>query len=710
MMDFFEQQDSARRNTTYLIVLFAMAVVALTTVMYLPVYLVDYHITGGRFETEMVMVDGRYLALEVLDYFQWRLVGFSFLVTALVVGLGSYYKISQLGEGGSSVALELGGVEVDARSEDPLRRRLYNVVEEMSLASGVAVPLVYVLPDEVGINAFAAGYTINDAAVAVTQGALEALTRDELQAVIAHEFSHILNGDMRLNIRLIGVVHGILLISMAGRGMLEMIWRGGSRRGGKGGGGAIVFIGGVGLLLAVGGWLGVMFGRMIKSAVSRQREYLADAAAVQFTRNPAGLAGALKKIAAHQAGSGLFSPHAEEVSHMCFGRVSSRFTMTMTGWFESHPPLEERIRRWDPDYHPSQLDAIRAQLERGQARAGLAMASASATGATGGTVPGGAMMMAAARPGGPALRSGVGPGAQSHGSSGGNDWSGQSRELSYAVGAEEIVAMIGNPSPERLVYCSSLLGELPRPIMEARSDVMGATALVFALLMDEREEGRRPQIELLHAETSPAILREVRRLWEHVSALDAEFRLPLVDLLFPTLRRMTPEQYLSFREVVGGLIYADEHVTLFEFVVQKVLMHRLEVALGNPGRRTTQFAAMRAMVPELQVLLSALAIMGHDHTSEARGAFDAGRAALPPAFAGELVFQEGAVNLQQVGAVLDRFSQASLQIKRHVINAAAFCVLGDGRVRLEEVEMLRAVCDVLDLPLPPLVPQATRRV
>lgn len=709
-MDFFEQQDSARRNTTYLIVLFAMAVIALTAVMYVPVYLLDFHITGGALKTEMVMVNGRYMTTETLDYFQWKLVGFSLLVTALVVGLGSYYKVSQLGEGGSSVALELGGVEVDARSEDPLRRRLYNVVEEMSLASGLAVPLVYVLPDEVGINAFAAGYTINDAAVAVTQGALEALTRDELQAVIAHEFSHILNGDMRLNIRLIGVVHGILLISIAGRGMLEMIWRGGSRRSSKNGGPALLAIGAVGLLLAVGGWLGVMFGRMIKSAVSRQREYLADAAAVQFTRNPAGLAGALKKIAAHQAGSGLFSPHAEEVSHMCFGAVSSRFTMTMTGWFESHPPLEERIRRWDPGYDASQLDAIRAQLERGQARAGLAMAGAPMSGAAGGATPEGAMMMAAAWAGASPSSSGASLGMQSQSSGGGNDWSGQSRELSYAVGAEEIVDLIGNPSPERLVYCSSLLGELPRPIMEARSDVMGASALVFALLMDESEEGRRPQIELLHRETSETMLREVRRLWEHVAALDAEFRLPLVDLLFPTLRRMTPEQYRTFREVVGAMIYADQRVTLFEFVVQKVLMHRLEVALGRPGRRATQFVAMRAMLPELQLLLSALVIMGHDHVSEARAAFDAGCAALPPTFARELQFQEGAVNLQQVGAVLDRFALASLQIKRHVINAAAFCVLGDGRVKVEEVEMLRAVCDVLDLPLPPLVPEATRRV
>ncbi|TXD38935.1 M48 family metallopeptidase [Lujinxingia vulgaris] len=709
-MDFFEQQDSARRNTTYLIVLFAMAVIALTAVMYLPVYLVDFHITGGRFETEMVMVDGRYVATDVLDYFQWRLVGFAFLVTALVVGLGSYYKVSQLGAGGSSVALELGGVEVDARSEDPLRRRLYNVVEEMSLASGLAVPLVYVLPDEVGINAFAAGYTINDAAVAVTQGALEALTRDELQAVIAHEFSHILNGDMRLNIRLIGVVHGILLISIAGRGMLEMIWRGGNRRSSKNGGGAILLIGGVGLVLAIGGWLGVMFGRLIKSAVSRQREYLADAAAVQFTRNPAGLAGALKKIAAHQAGSGLFSPHAEEVSHMCFGPVSKRFTMTMTGWFESHPPLEERIRKWDPGYDASQLEAIQAQLERGQARAGLAMAGGGSGGAASAAASSGAMMMAAAWAGESSAVSGASLGTQSQGSGGGNDWSGQSRDLNYSVGAEEIVDLIGNPSPERLVYCSSLLGELPRAIMEARSDVMGASALVFALLMDDREEGRRPQIELLHAQTSEAMLREVRRLWEHVKGLDAEFRLPLVDLLFPTLRRMTPAQYGTFRELVGGLIYADDRVSLFEFVVQKVLMHRLEVALGRPGRRSTQFVAMRAMLPELQLLLSALAIMGHEHLSEARAAFDAGRSALPPAFMGDVQFIERPVNLQQVGAVLDRFAQASLQIKRHVINAAAFCVLGDGRVTVEEVEMLRAVCDVLDLPLPPLVPEATRRV
>ncbi|RAL24835.1 hypothetical protein DL240_01080 [Lujinxingia litoralis] len=714
-MDFFAQQDTAKRNTSYLVGLFALAVVALTAVTYVPLMAVKlYLFSGNAVDANLTLVGGGQYAGAPVALLDWGVVGWSLVMTLVVVGCGSFYKISELNAGGSVVAEELGGEEVDAAAADPLRRRLYNVVEEMALASGLAVPRVYVLPDEQGINAFAAGYTINDAAVAVTQGALETLTRDELQAVIAHEFSHILNGDMRLNVRLIGVVHGILIISIAGRVLVEAALRSGRRTRKDGGATAALLV--VGGVMAVGGWLGVMFGRMIKSAVSRQREFLADAAAVQFTRNPVGLAGALKKIAAHQAGSALVSPRAEEVSHMCFGAVSKSFKASLQGIFDSHPPIEARIRRWDPGFHPSDLHELGAALAAVEARQ-VSLAGA-------GSAAAGVMMMAAAGEVGvvPAAAGGSAPAAAPGAAMaprptgetprvGGNDWAAGERELSYAIGADEVVAMIGNPGPERLVYCASLLTELPQPVMQARAEVLGATSLVYAMLMDPTPVGRRPQIDFLRQEASPGVEREVQRLWGHVRALEAEFRLPVIDLLLPTLRRMTPGQYEVFKRLVGGLIFADGQVTLFEFVVQKVLMHRLEVALGRPARQGVDFASFNGLAPDIELLLSTLAAIGHEHESEAAAAFRAGVDVLPPQIQGRMRYGwRGPVNYPQLGEVLDRLSRSSLGIKRTMINACSHCVLGDGRVTVEEIELLRALCDVLDLPLPPLVPRATRRM
>ncbi len=331
-MDFFSAQEQSRRTTRLLIALFGLAVIAIIVA----VTAVGSVLMGGF----QAYADNSQQGQFEPDWVTLGLMAFS---TGLFIGLASLYRTARLRQGGGAVARGLGGTEVAADTGDPLRQRFVNVVEEMSIASGVPVPELFVLERESGINAFAAGFSPTDAAIAVTQGALEQLNRDELQGVIGHEFSHILNGDMRINMRLIGVLYGILVLSLIGRLLLRSgrVASMGSRRGN----GTPLLAIGIGL--AVIGSVGVFFGRLIKAGVSRQREFLADASAVQFTRDPNGLAGALKKIGGYS--STLEAADSEEVAHMLFGRGS----MSFRGWFATHPPVEQRIKLLDPQFNQS---------------------------------------------------------------------------------------------------------------------------------------------------------------------------------------------------------------------------------------------------------------------------------------------------------------------------------------------------------------------
>jgi Zn-dependent protease with chaperone function len=310
-MDFFERQEVAKRNSGRLVLLFGVAVAATAAAVHL---LVAATLGGGNFLDPRIML----------------LSGGSVLVVVL---LGTLVKMAQMGHGGAAVAAALGGRQIDPSTRDPEERRVLNVVEEMAIASGLPVPPVYIMEED-AINAFAAGNTPRDAVIGVTRGCIRALSRDELQGVMAHEFSHVFHQDMRLNMRLVGWLGGIFAISMIGRIMLRAM-SSGRRSRGKNDGAALMAALGLGLFVI--GIVGYFFGRIIQSAVSRQREYLADASAVQYTRNPDGIAGALEKIA-RGAGSRLEAPAAAEFSHFLFADG-------VASLFATHPPIEERIRR-----------------------------------------------------------------------------------------------------------------------------------------------------------------------------------------------------------------------------------------------------------------------------------------------------------------------------------------------------------------------------
>lgn len=634
-MDFFEHQEKARRNTGALVLYFALAVVGIVLAVY---GIVAVFFLRGQLWNPQVFLG----------------------VTAGVVGIvtiGSLSKLVELSAGGSSVATMLGGTPVNPNTRDPDERKLLNVVEEMSIASGVPVPPVYVMNHEQGINAFAAGYSPSDAVVGVTRGCIQALNREELQGVIAHEFSHILNGDMRLNIRLMGLIFGIMCLAVVGRILLYS--RGGSSRDRN----ALAIVG-LGLL-AVGG-LGVLFGRLMQSAVSRQREFLADASAVQFTRNPLGLASALKKIGALAQGSKLASAHALEANHLLF----SNGTSALAGLFASHPPLEERIRLLDPAF------------DGDFAKVSIRSAVPESVGAP----------RRSQRP--PILFPFPGRAEQISGLA----------ESPHTVSAEAVMPGVGAPAPKHLRYAAEFREAIPPSLREAATDALTAQAMVLALVLSREESIHARQLHLIAQRVSNALAAETQKLWPEVAMVAVQARLPLVDVALPALRLMSPMQFSAFRRILQEVIESDRQVDLFEFVLLKVVMRHLEPSFLPVRKPVVQFYSVKPLVPDSMVLLSALAYLGAENLQRANSAFTRGAQSFANASGQPLsLLPREACGLGAVDAALVRFAAAAPQIKKSVLNACAQTVAADGVIHEREAELLRAIADALDCPLPPMV-------
>ena len=667
-MDFFDAQDQARRVSRLLIVLFLGAVVGMIAIVYLTV-LVAMGLaplgSGGGLPGATPGPGTEWFA------FHPEILGAVALGMGILIGGGTAFRTSQLSRGGGAVADLLGGRRVDPATQDPGERVLLNVVEEMSIASGLPVPAVFVMDGEQGINAFAAGHSPTDAAVAVTRGALDLLTRDELQGVIAHEFSHILNGDMRLNVRLMGLLFGILLLSVVGRGVLRGGMLGGGRRssGGRRGSGGQVAI--VGVVLILLGYLGVVFGRLIQAAVSRQREFLADAAAVEFTRNPEGLAGALKRIGGG-GGSRIQNHHAQEAGHLFFAGGTGRALLRLTS---THPPLEERVRRLDPRWDGSfELPPSAGVAGPGAPRVGAPPAGAGRT-----PLEGRQGAMAGTLRGFPAI----------------------------------LLASAGAPQPRHVDYARRLLADVPPPLREAVRTPEGAVPTVLALLQagmaDTAAAGAGEHISgALGKETA----RRTAELAGAVRSLGPAARLPLLELALPSLRTLPRDRANALRSTVRTLIGQREEVRPFDFALFHLLQRTLAAGSGDgPARRpgSTPLSRLRG---EAEILLSAVARSATGNEIQVARAFHEGAAQLVSGAGEETGYQlrpRNDVGLDRVDAALDRMEGAAPAARKAFLNAAATTVQADGHVEVEEAEMLRALAEALDIPLPPLLPDPGAR-
>jgi hypothetical protein len=524
----------------------------------------------------------------------------------------------------------------------------------MAIASGIAVPVVYLLPEEAGINAFAAGYTPDDAVIGVTRGCLELLSRDQLQGVIAHEYSHILNGDMRLNLRLIGVLHGILVIGLLGQTVLRsMRFSSMRRRSGKDGGG-MAAIRAIALGLMVVGFAGLFFGNLIQAAVCRQREFLADASAVQFTRNPGGIAGALKAIGGWAQRSRLVAPHAAEASHLFFGRALG---FGMGSLFATHPPLDVRIRRIDPAW-----DGVFPKLDASVASAGEADAGAPA-----GRLPAGASGLA----GGEAL-------------------------------ARRAVDDVGRPGAEHLRYARALVGGLPIELRRAAEEPFGARAVVCALLIAPiPASSRRTALVRLEQVADAALIRETHRMLPAVEALDTRQRLPVLDLSLPGLRSLSASQWTAFRAVVEVLIQVDATVDLFEWSLRRILARHVGHQHDRSGPPRLLRLSRDQIHARAAILLSALARAGSTDEVSARRAVAAAAAALGDR---ELpLLPPEACTVDILDRVVDELGHLPPDSRRAVVAACAVCICADRVITATEAELLRAICDGLLAPMPPLL-------
>ncbi len=628
-MDFFKHQDIARAKTSRLIALFILAILAIAFAVYgIALIIMFYHYSrqpgANLYSFEMIQPE---LGFWVIS------------ATLLVILFGTIAKIIELAKGGRAIAEKQGGRLINTATTDAAERRLINVVEEMAIASGIPVPQVYILDEEKGINAFAAGYTPNDAAVAVTRGCLSELRRDELQGVIAHEFSHILSGDMRLNIRLIGLLSGIMVIAYVGRLMLQ-------RRSGNNKHAGVVVV--IALLLMLVGSLGFLFGRMIQAAVSRQREYFADASAVQFTRNPRGLSGALIKIGSLLHGSRIHSPHAQEICHMFIG---SAFRSA----FATHPPLRDRIQRLEPEYR----SRIQQVLEKKPA-------------------------VIAPKPAKEAVSAASAP------------------ITALAAGAGAVIQKPGNITEQNIRKGRKLIATIPHQIKTELNDILGAMAVTCMLLLDEDPQIRKRQLKRLQKHAPGKLIWHLTSLESHFKTLDLQLRLPILDLALPVLRQMSAGQYAKFKAFIQIMVEADARLSFFEFALQQIITHRLG-ANYQRHKKDIVYKNISALAADAATILSQLAHVGHPQQTAAQAAFNYGWKRLNITDSRWKMQPAGKVSFGALRVALKRFALASPGVKKIFLDACAHCVLHDERVTIEEAELVRAVAYALDIPLPPFL-------
>ncbi len=635
-MDFYARQEAARRTTRWLLVAFLISVALVVAAIDAVVLVLFGAAEPGASPASAVFAT-------------------SVVVLAIISG-ASLFKTLSLRAGGGAVARSLGATRIERGTGDLALKRLHNVVEEMAIASGVTMPEVYVLENEDGINAFAAGNSPADAAIAVTRGAATRLKREELQGVVAHEFSHILNGDMRLNLRLLGWTFGLLAVAIVARTVLNSSPHTVSRSR-KDGAGALML---AALAVMMLGYIGVFFGRLLQAAVSRHRERLADASAVQFTRNPQGLTGALLKIAGTTAGSRLITPQAEEVAHMLFAAGLPRL-------FATHPPIEERLKELDPAFKAENLPALAAEAARDADRQRVADTLRLPASAADEARP------AAFTP--------------------------APDRIVRGSAAQGIAALAGTMADENVRYAQSARSAVPEGLRDFVQSADHARALVLVVLVSKVPDVLAGQRRILESAYGAEFTARVLGMQALADSLPQALRLPAIQQLFPALRRLSLRERQQLRDVVSALANADARIDVFECCLTLLLASNLRDELEGASMHGS--ASLLQEVEAIHTLFVIMAAQGTGDDARARRAYEAGISVVLPEH--RPPFREVAEWPKALGESLARLTNLRPFAKKVLIEGLVHCIAHDQKLSVEEGELLRTVCAVLHCPLPPIL-------
>ena len=648
-MDFFAQQDIARRNTRLLFLFFlgTVLLLILVTNALVAAFLFssqDYNIYSGNREG----MSG------FLSYFSWSRFGTIGLGITATVTLVVLVKWFQLSTGGKVIAEGMGGTRLLPQSRDPAERRCLNVVDEMALAANMPVPPVYVLNDERGINAFAAGITPADAVVAVTRGAIVHLKRNELQGVIAHEFSHILNGDMRLNIRLAAMLKGITFIGDVGHFLLHSnnhVRTGSNARSRNGGSGLSL----LGLGLWVLGWLGGVAAGFIKAAISRQKEYLADASAVQYTRSADGIGDALKVIGGYIPGTLVHAARATEMSHIFFGQIEHRLWQL----FATHPPLRDRIERVDPQWDGKYIERKPVHHPRQPSRPGAGEVGV-----------GRAALVAAAIAG--ALADEPAPALHD-------------KDADFELG------------PDQLDQETASRQEIPLVFVQHSREPLGAHALIFSLLMGPQETLQRTQLDIIAAAEIPGLDLLVNTLFPGVKALGAPRRLPLLELCLPALKSMSDTQYRLFKNTLLKLIQADQRTELHEWCLYQLVRHYLDPEFIQVKPSRARYRKLSKVANQVRTVMSVLAYQGSGDSEEVfrRCTESLGLTAM------DIEPREQA-DIATFSRAVNELADCYPLLKPRLLKAMCLAAGQEGTLNPVEREIIASVAAVMDCPMPSL--------
>ena len=625
-MDFFQHQAKAKSRTFLLVILYCLGLLGLTPV-----------IVG------VMLLFCRFMDVEPNPEIIFSSIG---CILVMVI-TGSLCKTVQLSaDGGRGIAESLGGRQVCASTPDLAERQLYNVAEEMALAAGVPVPTLYILDKERSINAFAAGFSPNAAVIGVNRGTVELLTRDELQGVVAHEFSHILNGDMRMNMRLIGILYGLQQVTLNGYyatrfawflaqcGMFPLL--------------LAIPVALIGLALMIIGYIGVLFSAVIQAAISRQREYLADASAVQYTRNPDGIVGTLKKIGAPNIGSNVRHPRAAEASHLFFGNTCGLFSLGTL--LATHPDLTTRIRRID-----SRFD---------------------------GWFP-------------PLVDTRPKPKVYVHKSKTANFLKHQPTTGSK----QSVTKHIGEVNIANMLTARALLDAIPKDISVSADDPLTAQAVFFALLLDPDEEVQDRQFNQILMAGSDFLMKETRQLSTKIRSMPEHEKISLAQRISATLREMTAPQYRKFSRILDLLIAADPGTNLFEYTIQAMLLRDLDIHFGLAKQLRVRHTTLTSVRVPVVSVLSYLAYSGHTSQSDSRKAFSA---AMRELGLSEPMLLPVEITARRFDKSLRTLAEASPALKQQIFSALMTCIRHDGKITPKEAGLIRAIAAMLVIPIPML--------